>query len=550
MPILKKWGGDMKSNHFEIMFSKRCVLCFSVIMLLFFSCILRVAVASVSDYQTVQEEQSCYRLKAGDLRGTIYDCNMVPLTNAQSSIVAAVSPTPRAVTAISSVLKGEELKNVLFRLQSGKPVLCKVPEIIDCDGIVCTEVYQHVSQDTLATHMIGYTDYEGHGVSGLEKAYDELLYCGDSVSFAYTMNGVGEILEGIAPRVENNTAKIASGVISTLDINLQSIAEEAANSMDAGAVVIAESETSKIRAAVSRPNFDLTNVSAFLSEGNSALFNRLTAAYNVGSVFKPCVAAAGMEDQKGGFIYRCTGACHIIDRDFRCHKQDGHGLMTLKTGLANSCNTYFYNFAFLLGGEKIYNMASSLNFGKSFSICNGLTVSPGSMPDKESLSNIAYLANFSIGQGELLVSPIAMLNLYCAAASDGAYYIPSVVEATVENGERSEYDIGAKTKVMSKKTAAMLRDDLTAVITDGTGTAAAPKSVTAAGKTATAQTGKFENGREICEGWFCGFFPAENPKYTVIIFSQNTAKQTASCGEIFAEIADQVAVLQGLTNDK
>ena len=66
-------------------------------------------------------------------------------------------------------------------------------------------------------------------------------------------------------------------------------------------------------------------------------------------------------------------------------------------------------------------------------------------------------------------------------------YIPSVVEATVENGERSEYDIGAKTKVMSKKTAAMLRDDLTAVITDGTGTAAAPKSVTAAGKTAITQ---------------------------------------------------------------
>ncbi len=534
----------MENDEFQKMFSRRCVLCFSLVALMFFSCVLRVAVAAMSDYSAVQQAQSSYRLKAGNLRGTIYDRNMVPLTNAETVTVAAVSPTPRAATAISSVLNGEELENVLERLQSGKPVLCRVPQSIDCDGITCAQVYVHNSSETQAVHMLGYTDHDGHGVSGLEKAYDELLYTDEAVSFVYTMDGLGGILEGIAPTVENKTSIIAAGVVSTLDVNLQTIAEQAAQRLESGAVIIADCATSKIRASVSRPDFDVTNVSAYLNEDGAPLLNRATAAYNVGSIFKPCVAAAGIEEGHAAYVYECTGTCHIIDRDFRCHKKDGHGLMTLQSGLANSCNTYFYNFAFLLGGDNIYHMASSLNFGKAFPICTGLSVAAGSMPKRESLSNIAYLANFSIGQGELLLSPIAMLNLYAAIAGDGGYYLPSLVEATVSDGVRTKVDIGAKTRVMSRETAALLREYLTSVITDGTGVSAAPKTVTAAGKTATAQTGKYENGREICQGWFCGFFPAEQPRYTVIVFSENTEKQTASCGEIFAEIADRVTALE------
>ena len=72
------------------------------------------------------------------------------------------------------------------------------------------------------------------------------------------------------------------------------------------------------------------------------------------------------------------------------------------------------------------------------------------------------------------------------------------------------------------------------------------KTVSAAGKTATAQTGKYENGVEICQGWFCGFFPAENPRYTVTVFSENTKNQTKSCSEIFAIIADEVTNYKNL----
>jgi penicillin-binding protein 2 len=124
--------------------------------------------------------------------------------------------------------------------------------------------------------------------------------------------------------------------------------------------------------------------------------------------------------------------------------------------------------------------------------------------------------------------------------------VPSIVEGTVQNGSLKHYDNGNQTRVMKSTTAKILRNYLQSVLEEGTGESAKPKTVSAAGKTATAQTGKYENGVEICQGWFCGFFPAENPRYTVTVFSENTKKQTKSCSEIFAIIADEVTNYKNL----
>lgn len=526
------------------MFARRSTLAFFTAAIVFLICILRVAAIATSDYATVAEQQGRLRLTAGKLRGTIYDCNMVPFTNNTKKIIAAVSPTPRAVTAISSVLEGDALTNALERLQNDKPILCEVPEEIICDGIICSTVYSTDYTDFSAKHILGYTDTEGKGVSGIESAYNELLYSDDEVYFTFESTGLGDILEGIEPAVHNDSSVTARGVVTTLDINIQTIAEKHADSLESGAIVIAESTTGKIKAAVSRPDFDITNIAASFTDENSPLFNRVINAYNVGSVFKPCVAAAGIEKGLKGFQYTCTGSCEIIDRFFKCHKWDGHGFTDLRSGLAHSCNTFFYNFAFNIGGNDIYNTATALKFGSSLPICDGISTAKGSLPDKSSLLNIAYLANLSIGQGELLLSPVSMLTLYCAIASDGKYYIPSVVEGTLKDGRFTSYDIGKQSRAMNSETAAILRQYLSAVLSEGTGEDATPETVTAAGKTATAQTGKYENGTEICEGWFCGFFPAENPEYVVIVFSEDTRRQSATCSQIFARIADGITALK------
>ncbi len=533
-----------ENKLFWLKFSKRSFVCFFLILFLFLFSILRVASTATSDIAETDYQGNSLKLTISKQRGTIFDRNMTPLTNRDRKIIAAVSPIPRAITAISAVLEGEELDNALSLLRNGKPILCEVDEWLECDGIVCTYAFTNATTETVAKHLIGYTNSDLKGVSGLQAAYDDILYSKEEIYISYDCSGKGKILEGAKPSLINNTSVEASGVVSTIDINIQSIAEEAAEPIETGAVVIADAKNGKIRASVSRPDFDITNIKDYLNNSDSALLNRAINAYNVGSVFKPCVAIAGIENNKGNFIYNCTGSFEVIDRLFKCHDLSGHGTLNLRSAIAHSCNTFFYNFAFDIGKNEIYNTASSLRFGTSLKLCENIYTAKGSIPKKETLNNIAQLANFSIGQGELLLSPVSMLTLYCAIANNGGYYIPSVVEGTLQNGKFNEYDIGNKTQVMGSKTAEILKDHLTAVLLEGTGKAALPKTVTAAGKTATAQTGKYKNGVEICQGWFCGFFPAENPKYVVIVFSEDISRQSLSSAEIFAQIADKITELE------
>ena len=330
----------MTDNFFWRNFAKRSLICFIIIIILLFSCILRTAKIATSNYSEVQKNFSSLKIKIGNTRGTIFDCNKYPLTNNQKKIIACVSPTPRAITAISQVLEGEALESILNLLKSGKPATCEVPEIISCDGIVCTEIYS-TSDYIPAIHTVGYTDTENKGVSGLQKAYDNILFNSQDLTVRFASDGKGKVLSGINPEISGETAPYNNAVVTTIDINIQKIAEQEAENLGLGSIVIADAETAKIRAISSVPTFNTTNISQLLNKETSPLFNRSLAAYNVGSVFKPCVAAAGIETDNSSFCYTCTGSFEIIDRVFKCHEHMGHGFTDLNSAIANSCNTFF-----------------------------------------------------------------------------------------------------------------------------------------------------------------------------------------------------------------
>jgi cell division protein FtsI/penicillin-binding protein 2 len=86
----------------------------------------------------------------------------------------------------------------------------------------------------------------------------------------------------------------------------------------------------------------------------------------------------------------------------------------------------------------------------------------------------------------------------------------------------------------------MLRKCLESVVTEGSGKRAASGFVSVAGKTATAQTGKSENGEEIYNAWFAGYFPADNPEYAVAILKENGGEGAVSCAPVFKEIAEKI----------
>lgn len=529
--------------NFGRVFARRSAICYFVICFLFLFCCLRLYSIATGPYAQVQNKQSSLRVSVARPRGTIYDRNMLPLNNQKYKIMAAVSPTPRAVVAISSALRGEErLENILKQLRSGKPVVCEVEEIIDCEGIVCTKVPVPHSKDQPAEHIIGYLNSSGHGEVGLEKAYDELLFSAETIDAIFKTDGMGRVMEGEEIIIEGEKTSIGNGLVTTIDINIQAVAEKEALDIEKGAVVVIDVKNGDILAMVSKPSFDCTRISDFLDSENSSLLNRALSAYNVGSVFKPCVAAAGIMKGRSEFVAECKGLYRIIDRDFKCHYYKGHDILDLSGALAQSCNVFFYKYALEIGRTAIYNMSSSLGFGASLSLANGINSAAGSVTPYEELENPAALANMSIGQGKVVLSPITILNLYSAIANDGSYFLPRIVKSTINKGRKTEVENISATRAFSKETAEFLKGALVRVITEGTGKTAAPKLCAAAGKTATAQTGVYdENGKEITNGWFCGFFPVEEPRFAVSVLSEDAIGGDVS--HIFANIADGIIKL-------
>lgn len=496
----------------------------------------------MGNYGELQKNQSEYKIKISKLRGTIYDCNMYPITNRSTKTVAAVSPSAKNSTVLFNSIDESVKENVKSQLSTNEPTVCEVDKSIDTYGIACTTVFEHNPVSNSACHIVGYVNSDGHGVSGLEYAYDSLLYTDEYVSAVFTVDGKGRVLKGIKPYFENDLSAAYNGVVTTLDINIQNIVYNAAKKLNGGCAIISEVANGKIRGMVSVPEYDINNITDALQSDNSPLINRALSAYSVGSVFKPCVAAAAIENGNGDFLFDCLGRVKISEREFKCHNLSGHGNMNLCTALTYSCNCYFYNLGLATGAKSVLELSSALSFGFKIRLADNLSTSSGNLPDLSRVSTDAALANLSIGQGELLLSPVAMLNLYLAIAGDGGYYLPSVVEKTIDDGVSQNYAAANKTRVMSSETADLLREYLKTVITDGTGKEAAPQNCTAAGKTATAQTGRYyENGTEITNSWFCGFFPYENPKYVLVVMSD--VKSDVSTASVFAEIADKITEL-------
>lgn len=541
----------MTKTNFAKVFAIRSVISFALIIMLLLISILRVAVVATNNYSDIAFNQSLYRINIAKLRGTIYDCNLNPITNATTKKVAAISPTTQAIAKIRNQLTDNQLKETLEILKSNKPAICTVDNDISDAGISTATVYNNSQDYMTACHIIGYTDDSGHGVSGLQKAYDHLLYSEKYLSAVFTVDGKGNVLEGVSPYFENDLSVLYDGVITTLDLDIQKIAENAISNFASGCVIVADAKNSKIRAMASVPDFNVNNIAESLNGENSPMLNRAILSYSVGSVFKPIIAATAIENGKISHTFNCTGSTKIVDRFFKCHKLDGHGEVDMCTALSQSCNCYFYDIAMQIKVNLIYKKMAALSFNSQIRIAENLYTSKGNTPKLTELDNYGTVANISIGQGSLQASPIAMLNLYCAIAGDGSYYLPSIVEATIKRGNKTAYDIGNKTKVMESSTAEILREFLKSVITDGTGVEAQTQYCTCAGKTATAQTGRYnEDGTEITNSWFCGFFPADNPRYVAVVMSDS--KPNVSTAAVFAQIADEIMQLDvknGKNND-
>ena len=150
-------------------------------------------------------------------------------------------------------------------------------------GLLTFSVPQRYGSDGLLTHITGYLDGNGQGVSGIELAYNDYLSAAaGEISVTYQVDALKRALAGEQPQVNDTSYRQTQGVVLTIDTRLQKIAQRAAEKyLDKGAVIIAEVPTCSLRAVVSVPNFDQNDISQALNDEDSPLLNRAFTAYNV-----------------------------------------------------------------------------------------------------------------------------------------------------------------------------------------------------------------------------------------------------------------------------
>jgi len=260
-------------------------------------------------------------------------------------------------------------------------------------------------------------------------------------------------------------------------------------------------------------------VKKLLNSKEAVLVNRaISGVYPPGSIFKIVIAAAGLETHNISpeARFECPGSFKVGRRQFFCWNLDGHGRQNLTEAITHSCNVFFYKLGLALGPQKIASFARKFGLGNTTGIdlpyeSTGLVPSKGwKLKTYRERWYDGETANFSIGQGYLLVTPLQMAQVISAVANGGYLIRPHIVKT---GGQKS----GAfrKRLALKKETLEIIKEGMRRVIDDeqGTGRQASISGVQWAAKTGTAQV-----SNRPPHGWFGAFYPFNEPRFSVLVF--------------------------------
>ena len=322
----------------------------------------------------------------------------------------------------------------------------------------------------------------------------------------------------------------------TIDMRVQRAAAKALGERK-GAVVALDPRTGAVLAMVSYPRYDPNELSeqwkTLIADPDRPLLNRATQGlYPPGSVFKIIVASAGL--QTGTVTpeteFTDTGTVTLGGYEIHNYGDRVYGEHTFAKAFASSINTTFATVGVDLGADTLAGYSADFGFGESFPWRLGGAKS--SFPDPADMDT-AHVAQASIGQADILATPMLMALAASAVANQGRIMEPYMVDQILSyNGAITEK---TSPKVwlrpITAATAATMTDLMIQVVTSGTGTAAALPGVQVAGKTGTAEIAGGES-----HAWFAGFAPARDPQVAVVVLVENGG----SGGSVAAPVAKQV----------
>lgn len=414
----------------------------------------------------------------------------------------------------------------------------------------------------------GYSMNDIVGKSGLEMSMEQYLR-GKSGSLMVDTDVTGEVtgtMESAAPQPGDN-------VITTLDIELQKVAEDSLarvisgiSGARGGAAVVVKVDTGEVLAAANYPTY---SQATFLEDSAAINDNPLEPtrnrafqmAYAPGSTFKPMIALAGLEE--GVINQSTTMVCNhyytrFSSRTFKC--LGWHGTVDLNQAIKKSCNIYFYETGYMLGGATIEKWSKLFGFGQKTGIEVGEIAGSAAGPTyrAQMLENNPLFNQWqpgdvvqaAIGQSDNTITPLQLAVYAATLANGGTRYQPTLIKSV------KSYDYSSTVMENEPKVAQQIDVDpanLKAVtdamqsVADEGGTAAATFAnypIPIAIKTGTSQHsgGKDFDGNSTDHGVLIAYAPADDPEIAVAVVGE-CALHGSSVAPVARDIFD--AYFQG-----
>ncbi len=414
--------------------------------------------------------------------------------------------------------------------------------------------------DSIAAHFLGYigevnpkvienskgfyTQGDYHGITGVEKSYEELLR---------GQRGVQNLMVDALNRPKGNyadgkydtVAVAGERMISSLDKELQKLGEQLMKNK-IGSIVAIEPSTGEILSFVSSPGYDPNlmvgrqrgnNYMALLNDTYKPMFVRpIQAEYPPGSIFKVVNALVA---QQFGLInentyFFCPGGYRYGRQGFMgCTHV--HGSIGLKGSITESCNTYYgYTYARMIDQagmrpvnayKKWRTAVSAFGIGTALGIDlpgerNGLlpTADLYTKRFKNDKWGSAYTISLSIGQGELGITPLQMANVMAIVANRGFFYKPHLIKAIGDKNVIKEEYLRKNSAGINPAYFDVIIDGMSAVVNQPSGTAWYSRipEIEMCGKTGTVQN---PHGKD--HSVFVAFAPKDNPKIAIAVVVEN-----------------------------
>ena len=391
--------------------------------------------------------------------------------------------------------------------------------------------------------MLGFTVDGNVGNGGIEGYYNSTLNGTDGREYGYLDSGSS---------VERTVKEPVNGktVVSTIDLQVQSVVEkyiqqfndERKNNATPGegskntAVMVMNPQNGEILAEASYPNFDLNNprdltkyytqeeIDAMSDEETLDVLNSLwknfcvTDTYEPGSTIKPFTVAAALETGAltGDETFYCGGSLHIGDYDIHCINRDGHGTLTVKGAIENSCNVALMQIGEMIGAVDFSKYQHTFGFGEMTGIdlpgeaeTSALLYTADNM-DETSLATNAFGQNFNVTMTQMMAG-------FCSLINGGYYYEPHIVKQIQdENGNVIEnVDPVLVKRTISEDTSTLVKDYMRGVVLEGSGKAANIEGYEVGGKTGTAEKLPRSDGKNLVS--FIAYAPQENPEIAIYV---------------------------------